>query len=216
MDGSGLTSKAPCQSFADFLKDLALVRRQMQDVPWQNICWIGWWLIKVRWVISHQCVCVCVCFFGGGGTSVHRYIFHWKFVQRCCQTVRWIPSGCKGDLKLSVNLGGMLGWTTWNLVLGIQYFSLWDQEVMGTSGRKHRFHWDRTGTYDKQTRLAWKHPKFNWKWSNVHETTRKQNRILIFSYQLLVYQRLISDKEGVLGFGGLDIRDAPFGTGGRL
>ena len=107
LDGSGLTSKAPCQSFADFLKDLALVRRQMQDVPWQNMCWDG--LVTYRGEVSHQSsVCVCVFFFGGD-TSLHRFIFHWKCVQRCCQTVLWIPSGCKGDLKLSVNLGGMLG-----------------------------------------------------------------------------------------------------------
>ena len=80
-------------------------------------------LVTYKGEVSHQSsVCVCVCVFLGGGTSVHRYIFHWKFVQRCCQTVRWIPSGCKGDLKLSVNLGGMLGWTTWNLVLGFNIF----------------------------------------------------------------------------------------------
>ena len=65
LDGSGLTSKAPCQSFADFLKDLALVRRQMQDVPWQNMCWDG--LVTYRGEVSHQSsVCVCVCFFSGG------------------------------------------------------------------------------------------------------------------------------------------------------
>ena len=60
MDGSGLTSKAPCQSFADFLKDLALVRRQMQDVPWQNICWDR--LVTYRGEVSHQCVLL----FSGG------------------------------------------------------------------------------------------------------------------------------------------------------
>lgn len=171
--------------------------------------------LKVRWVISHQCVCV----FFGGDTSLHRFTFHWKCVQRCCHLsaldfLRMRPV----IVFLSVNLGGMLGWMNWNLVFGIPYFSLWDQEVMGTSSRKHRFHWDRTGTYDKQTRLAWKHPKFNWNDQMYMKLRGIKTTQLIFSYQLLVYQRLISDKEGVWGWsiGGLDIQDAPFGTCGRL
>lgn len=138
--------------------------------------------------------------FFGGDTSLHRFTFHWKCVQRCCHLsaldfLRMRPV----IVFLSVNLGGMLGWMNWNLVFGIPYFSLWDQEVMGTSSRKHRFHWDRTGTYDKQTRLAWKHPKFNWNDQMYMKLRGIKTTQLIFSYQLLVYQRLISDKEGVWG-----------------
>ena len=59
MDGSGLTSKAPCQSFADFLKDLALVRRQMQDVPLARYCLDGLLTYRLIGEVSHQCVCVC-------------------------------------------------------------------------------------------------------------------------------------------------------------
>lgn len=70
MDGS-LTSKAPCQSFADFLKDLALVRRQMQDVPWQNICWDG--MVTYKGEVSHQCV-----LFFLGGISLHRFILEMR------------------------------------------------------------------------------------------------------------------------------------------
>ena len=47
--------KAPCQAFADFLKDLAVVRRQMQDVTWPE--WSNEKCCRIIMVLNMVTIC---------------------------------------------------------------------------------------------------------------------------------------------------------------